>query len=247
MFNSIQKENLSQRIIGAIKDHISENGLKPGDRLATEREMSEAFGVSRSSVREAVKILEAIGVLESRPKHGISVREFDPQALFKYLSFAPYIDKETIIEMLELRQTVDLGIVELAIERVTEDGLEAMRQHVAGMRKTLERPVEFYTHDWAFHFEIYEATRNPSIQALGRVLSEFFVTAHREWWDREVIEPEHFENHERILLALEVRDPDGMRQAVRAHFDTVRRQWVRRGEFSQVEATLPSDRKSIGT
>ncbi len=125
MFNSIEKENLSKRIIGAIKNHILQNGLMPGDRLATEREMAEAFGMSRASVREAVKILEAIGVLEARPKHGISVREFDPQALIKYLSFIPSINKKTIIEMYELRRAVDIGIVEMVIERVTEDQLES--------------------------------------------------------------------------------------------------------------------------
>ena len=228
LFNSIERENLSKRIIGAIKNHILQNGLMPGDRLATEREMAEAFGVSRASVREAVKILEAIGVLEARPKHGISVREFDPQALFKYLSFVPSINKKTIIEMYELRRAVDIGIVEMVIERVTEDQLKAMGQHLEAMREALERPVEFYTHDWAFHFATYEATGNLATQALGRVLSEFFVTAHREWWDWESIDLEHFQNHERIFLALKARDPNGMRQAVWDHFDTGLKQWVKR-------------------
>ena len=219
MFDSIEKENLSHRIVGAIRDHILRAGLKPGDRLATEREMAEAFGVSRSSVREAVKILEAIGVLESRPKHGISVREFDPQAFFKYLSFAPYIKKHTVIEMFELRLAVDLGIVEMAVERVEEDELKAMSQHIEAMKGALKNPVEFYTHDWAFHFAIYRATGNPSIQAFGRVLVEFFVTANREWWDRDQdVEPEQFDNHKRIFLALQAQDPDGMRQAIRDHY-----------------------------
>ena len=166
MFGSIQKENLSHRIIAAIKDHILKEKLKPGDRLATEREMAEAFDVSRSSVREAVKILEAIGVLESRPKHGISVRGFDPQAFFKYLSFGRPANRENILEMLDLRQVVDLGIADMVVERATEEGLAAMSKHIEGMRVSLKAPVEFYTHDWALHFAIYEATKNPSVQAL---------------------------------------------------------------------------------
>ena len=60
------------------------------------------------------------------------------------------------------------------------------------------------------------------------MLSEFFVTAHREWWDWESIDLEHFQNHERIFLALKARDPDGMRQAVWDHFDTGLKQWVKR-------------------
>ena len=206
--------------------------------MATEREMAEPFGVSRASVREAIKILEAIGVLESRPKHGISVREFDSQALFRYLSFVPSIDKKKTLEMLGLRRAVDLGIVEQVIEGVNEDQLDAMWQHVEEMKGLLKHPVEFYTQDWAFHFAIYEVTGNESIEALGRVLSEFFITAHREWWDQEVIDLEHFKNHERIFQALEARDPDGMRKAMNRHYNTSLRQWVSRGEFNQVEIAL---------
>ena len=247
MFSRIKKESLSQRIISAIRRQILEKGLKPGDRLATEREMAKAFGVSRASVREAIKILKAIGVLESRPKHGISIGEFDPQAFFKYLIFVPYMDKKTIVNMLKLRLSVELGISELVTERVGENELEAMRQQLEAMRRTIEDTIAFHTHNYAFHLEIYKATQNPSIQALGRVLIEFFVTAHREWWDMDKgVRPEHFKNHERIFLALEARNAGMMQQAVWDHFDTSLWQWLRRDiEFDQVEAALkPGDHES---
>lgn len=234
MFGSIQKENLSHRIIAAIKDHILKEKLKPGDRLATEREMAEAFDVSRSSVREAVKILEAIGVLESRPKHGISVRGFDPQAFFKYLSFGRPANRENILEMLDLRQVVDLGIADMVVERATEEDLAVMSKHIEGMRVSLKAPVEFYTHDWALHFAIYEATKNPSVQALGGVLIEFFVTAHREWWnwDREIELP-HFHNHEQIYLAIKNRDADGVRDGIRGHLKTSLEKRMKRDDMSK--------------
>ena len=223
MFESIERESLSYRIIDAIKGHILQNKLKPGDRLATEREMAEAFGVSRPSVREAIKVLAAIGVLESRPKRGISIKAFDPHSLFKYLSFVQHVDKETVTQMVELRRVIELGIAELVTERATEEDLEAIRRHVETMRTNLKNPVVFFTHDFGLHFALYKATGSPSVQALGRVLMEFFVTAHRQWWDvYEDIDPEHFKNHERIFLALEARDADGVRQAIRDHFKTSR-------------------------
>ena len=233
MFDSIQKENLPNRIIDAIQDYILQNDLKPGDRLATERQMAEDFGVSRTSVREAVKILEAIGVLESRPKHGISIREFDLQALLKCLSFVPHMgNKELVLQILELRHVVDLGLVDLVIERATEDDLEVMKREVEGMRGNLKVPVEFYTHDWAFHFAIYEASQNATIRVLGRFLVEFFVMVHRAQWDQEWnIEPEHFKNHERIYLALKNRCSDGMRQAIRDHFKSSLKKRSERHDF----------------
>lgn len=236
MFKSLEKRSLSHRIIDEIRDYIVQQKLKPGDRLATETEMAEALAVSRASVREAVKVLEAIGVLESSPKRGINVKEFDPEQFFRYLLFDPYVDSESIVSMAELRVAFDVGIADLVVGRATEEDLIRMEERIEAMRESMDRPVDFYTHDWALHFAIYEATRNRSVQALGRLLIEFFVTAHRQWWDEEkVVRPEHFQNHERIFLALKARDPEEMRQAVHSHFDSSLWQWFKRGQDVQVK------------
>lgn len=234
MFKSLEKRSLSHRIIDEIRNHIVQQKLKPGDRLATETEMAEALAVSRASVREAVKVLEAIGVLESSPKRGINVKEFDPERFFRYLLFDPYLDAESIVDMAELRLAFEVGIVEAVIERATEEDLARMASCIEAMRENMSSTVEFYTHDWAFHFAVYEATQNRSIQALGRLLIEFFVTAHRRWWEADkAVSPEHFQNHERIFLALKARDPEKVRQAVRSHFDSSLWQWFKRGQDVQ--------------
>ncbi len=223
---TIERVNLSHRIIRAIKNHISEMGLTPGDRLPTEREMAEGFGVSRSSVREAVKILEAMGILESRPKHGITVRAFDTDAFFQFLSFHPTVGRKTVLDMVELRRAMDLGCVEIVSECIDEDHLAVLGQHVEAMRRTLEQPVDFLTHDWAFHFAIYDVVGNPSMQALGRGLLEITIGAFREGWDSSrVMDVALFKSHERIFLALEARDPVAMRRAVEDHFDTTIRHY----------------------
>jgi len=231
VFKNLEKRSLSHRIIDEIRDHIVQQKLKPGDRLATEMEMAEALAVSRASVREAVKVLEAIGVLESSPKRGINVKEFAPEQFFRYLLFDPYVDVVSIVDMAELRLAFEVGIVDVVTERATEEDLARMESCIEAMRRNIHNTVEFYTHDWAFHFAVYEATRNQSIRALGRLLIEFFVTAHRRWWEADkAVDPEYFNKHERIFLALRARDPEAMRQAVQDHFySSIRRwQWLKR-------------------
>jgi len=231
VFKSLERRSLSHRIIDEIRDYIVKQKLKPGDRLATETEMAEALAVSRASVREAVKVLEAIGVLESSPKRGINIKEFAPEQFFRYLLFDPYVDVESIVDMAELRLAFEVGIIDVVVERVTEEDLARMASCIEAMRKNMNSTVEFYTHDWAFHFAVYEATRNRSIRALGRLFIEFFVTAHRRWWETDkAVEPDYFKKHEQIFLALKARDPEAMRQAVQDHFyASIRRwQWLKR-------------------
>jgi DNA-binding FadR family transcriptional regulator len=231
VFKSLERRSLSHRIIDEIRDYIVKQRLKPGDRLATETEMAEALAVSRASVREAVKVLEAIGVLESSPKRGINVKEFDPENFFRYLLFDPYVDVESIVDMAELRLAFEVGIAEVVVERATEEDLARMEEQIEAMRKNMDNMVAFYTHDWAFHFAVYEATRNRFIQALGRLFIEFFVTAHRRWWEADkAVEPNYFKKHEQIFRALKARDAERMRQAVRDHFyASIRRwQWLKR-------------------
>ncbi|OGG46052.1 MAG: hypothetical protein A3F84_01910 [Candidatus Handelsmanbacteria bacterium RIFCSPLOWO2_12_FULL_64_10] len=236
MFKSLEKRNLSHRIIDEIKNYIVKQKLKPGDRLATEAEIAEALSVSRPSVREAVRVLEAIGVLESSPKRGINIKEFDPEHFFRYLLLDLYVDAENVIGVLELRLALDKGITDLVVEKATKQDISRMEEHIEGMRGSLDHPVDFYTHDWAFHFVIYEATRNRSIRALGQLLIKFLVTAQRRWWDVDkAVSPEHFHNHERILFALKARDPEEMRQALRSHYETSMWQLLKRRHDTQME------------
>ena len=246
MLKSIEKRSLSHRIIDEIRDYIVQQKLKPGDRLATETQIAEALSVSRASVREAVKVLEAIGVLESSPKRGINVKEFSPEQFFRYMLFDPYVGVESIVDMAEFRLAFEVGIVDTVIERATDEDLRRMEGCIEAMRANMGNTVEFYTHDWAFHFAVYEATRNRSIQALGRLLIEFFVTAHRRWWEADkAVDPDYFKKHEQIFLALKGRNPEEMSQAVQEHFyASVRRwQWLKRdAESAQggVIALLPA-------
>src|ERR1044071_2074188 len=118
-----REQRLYERVVEKVLELISSGAWKPGFRLPPERELSEAFGVSRTVVREAVKALEARGVVESTTGSGVSVRLADfnmvSQSLETYMQLSKLVDFE--IRLNEVRQVLEVEMVALAAGRVTPD------------------------------------------------------------------------------------------------------------------------------
>src|SRR6266498_3704306 len=118
-----REQRLYERVVEKVLELISSGAWKPGFRLPPERELSEAFGVSRTVVREAVKALEARGVLESATGSGVSVRHADfnmvSRSLQTYMQLSNQVDFE--IRLNEVRQGLEVEIVALAAERATPE------------------------------------------------------------------------------------------------------------------------------
>src|SRR5215203_2888745 len=125
-----REQRLYERVVEKVLELISSGAWKPGFRLPPERELSEAFGVSRTVVREAVKALEARGVLESSTGSGVSVRLADfnmvSQSLQTYMQLSQQVDFE--IRLNEVRQVLEVEMVALAASRITPEQRKQLRQ-----------------------------------------------------------------------------------------------------------------------
>src|SRR5215204_3225673 len=125
-----REQRLYERVVEKVLELISSGAWRPGYRLPPERELSEAFGVSRTVVREAVKALEARGVLESATGSGVSVREADfnmvSRSLQTYMQLSNQVDFE--IRLNEVRQVLEVEMVALAASRITSEQKKQLRQ-----------------------------------------------------------------------------------------------------------------------
>lgn len=207
-----------------IVELITTAGLKAGDRLPTERALSEQLGVSRTVVREAVKVLAATGIVRTHQGSGLYVHN-DPQS-FKTaaIDISMSVDPKDINSLFEFRLMLELQTAYLAAERITPKELLALQDIVENNRVYAEAQNFdlFHETDTAFHMTIAESTRNP-------FLVSAIATVHRlQNWAVQIVAggtPGSMqfaaEEHHTILVAIRSGQPEQAREAMRTHIQTV--------------------------
>lgn len=216
-----------------IADLIASAGYRPGDRLPTEQELATRLDVSRSMVREAVKMLTASGLVRTRRGSGIYVSNQARSIAVAGIDLAVPADPEHILSLFEFRGTQELQTARLAAERITLRELRALEEAVACNRQGLEEGdrEQSTAGDVAFHQGIAAAAHNPFLEEA--VAAAFRV--QRQIMDRILnvtLAPPltTADQHEAILDAIRLGDPEAAAAAMRAHLASavaVYRQWVR--------------------
>lgn len=221
------KGTVTQRAIEQIKAMIAEGMLQPGERLPTERDLAVQLGISRSSMREAVRALTVMGVLEARHGSGIYVTQLEAGDLLETFGAVADLSRGLqLAELLEVRRVLESAATALAAARITPEALAEVTGHLRAMEES-EDPEVILAHDLAFHRAIVAASGNASMAAILEGLSSKTFRA-RVW--RGYAEDGAFERtrkeHGRIHRALVARDPEAARAAAAAHVGEVE-EWMR--------------------
>lgn len=202
-------------VVSYIEKIITERSTE-GDRLPTEPEIARIVGVSRTPVREAVKILEAIGVVEIRRGIGTFVRPHARNALGYLLMFETAIQEVSPEQLFEARLMVEHTAAELASIRSTPEDIERMREANAELRRLAETTnpdLDLVTEaDIAFHKAIFDACGNPLIAAIGKLTIEQV----RPWvrlTNQDEGPVKSVQIHEDMISAIESRDLSKARQS----------------------------------
>jgi DNA-binding FadR family transcriptional regulator len=221
MLSALERSpSLLHRVQEEVKGYILVNGLGPGDALPPEGELAKQLSISRNTVREAVKSLEGLGIVEARPGSGLFVKSFSFDAIIDNLPYGLLFDAKSVTDFIEVRAHLEYGMVERVIRETTPEQLEALRAIVEEMRRAAEAGQYDAAGDRAFHAALYQNLGNP---VLLRVLDLFWLVVRRASELAQVIEPadplETARSHERILEALERRSAEEMRDAFHHHYD----------------------------
>jgi GntR family transcriptional regulator, transcriptional repressor for pyruvate dehydrogenase complex len=166
-FQPVQPVRAYQRIVEQIEDALARGDLSPGQRLPSERELVTQFAVSRSTVREALRVLESNGVVRSRPgdPNGPEILPYSQGALRKQLVRLARVDKLRLSELIGFRMIIDGAAIQLAARLRTAEQLAEMERTLDAMRSAVEASFdEFSEADLAFHDAVAEASRNSLIQ-----------------------------------------------------------------------------------
>ena len=193
--------------IGRIKSMILSGELAPGDRLPPEKELGQRLGISRNTVREAVKALEMIRVLDVRRGDGTYVSSLEPALLVEAISFVVdlHLDR-SIIELFEVRRILEGAAARLAAAHISQEQLLSLRTQLDFARAT-DSVEELVQHDLLFHAHVVAASGNTYLSALADSLSTRTVRA-RIW--RGLTQTGAVERtlneHEALVAALEAGD-----------------------------------------
>lgn len=203
---------------------IVEGKLAPGDALPSEEVWSASLGVSRTAFREAIKVLAAKGLIESRPKTGTRVRArecwnfLDPDVLAWRLVAAPA--ESYVREVFELRRMVEPFAASLAAVRATRDAVAQLEKTFAAMGEAGDDGDKFAGPDLVFHQSIIRATGNELIQSLASIIETALTMSFRLSNDNPDGQTHSLPAHGKVLEAIRRRDPQGARAAMNALLDS---------------------------
>ncbi len=230
--------SLSELVAGTIGRRIVSGRHKPGETLPTEPQIQEEFGVSRTAVREAIRLLSAKGLTVSRPKIGTRVRPtadwsmLDPDVLRWQVEQNP--SDEFIHALFEMREIIEPAAAARAAERATEEEVVILGAAMDGIQNEPRGSPTQIQADIAFHMALLEASHNPLLRSVGAMIrSALEITFSLGW--RTVMGDDAVVQHRNIYDAVRGRNPEeaflAMRRLLRNSkgnvFDAI---WISRGE-----------------
>jgi len=236
-FEPVQQEKLSHGVIRQIEGLILRGVLRPGERLPSEREMSERMGVSRPSLREALADLQDRGLLSSRAGAGVYVADVLGSAFSPALVTLFATDNEAVFDYISFRRDMEGLAAERAARLASDTDLKVINTIFEKMEAAHKKrnPADEAQLDADFHLSIIEASHN--IIMLHMMRSMYELLREGVFYNRSIMFKQRMtrdtllDQHRVINTALQSRDPDGARRAVEAH-------------LSFVEAALSDQQKS---
>lgn len=171
---NLKKESVVQSVINCLTDGMRNKELKPGDRIPPEPELAASLGVARSSVREAIKILTYLGVLESKRSEGTFVCDGFKESMIDPMIYGILLNQDSSENLMELREMTESGLMRLAILKYDETEGEKLKEILGQMSIVLdskENVVEnFFNVDNTFHDMISRMGKNPLADKISRVV-----------------------------------------------------------------------------
>ena len=233
----IKSTRIYEAIVRQVKAMIAEGRLKSGDQLPPERDLAEKFVVSRTSVREALRALESLGLIEIRPGEGTFVRGVSVESLIEPLAKLMFSQREAIGELFEARRLLEPSIAAFAALRATPHDVEEMARILEEQAKEVAASRTGLVQDAEFHSAIAAAAHNRAISRLVHGIMDLLTQSREESLSTPGRPNRSHESHRRILAAITSHDQDAARQAMLDHLLTVEALVLGPDAFGQASRT----------
>jgi GntR family transcriptional repressor for pyruvate dehydrogenase complex len=221
LLKPIKRVRLYENAVEQIRSLILRNRYKPGDRLPPERGLAEQLRISRPSLREALRILSVMGLIEIKVGDGIYVEE---------ISFLPYIEsvnlsigsrlqmeRDSFIKLWQVRKILEVGMVDLSPGQITAPFLESLWHSIKEMEKNIDDQDAFISSGIRFHRLIADARQNEILILIWDTLANLIRRSHDKIYRIARSPKRSLQAHKKIYLALNARNPGRAVEAMKRH------------------------------
>ena len=223
----VSKETLADRLARQIRSLIQRGEYRLGDRLPTIMEMARSFGVGHPTIREALKKLETMRVVEIRHGSGVYVTRSEDVLVLASPDYAGTVTKKLLLDLIRTRMLLEMQSVGDAVENATAEHLREMRRLVATAEQNLGNDDVLNAVNMAFHRQIALASANAVLAQLLDVLHDLFTDEQRLILGIFGSREQDHKEHQGILAALEARDKELAVERMRAHLEGIQDAIVR--------------------
>jgi GntR family transcriptional regulator, transcriptional repressor for pyruvate dehydrogenase complex len=237
----IRRVRLYENAVDQIQMLILRKKYKPGDRLPSERSLAQQFHISRHSLREALRILDVMGLIEIKVGDGIYVKEVD---------FLPYIEslnlsignrlqmeRDGFVKLWQVREMLEVGMVDLAARKINESFLRSLQWCIEEMKKNINHQEAFISSGLRFHRLIAEISQNEVVILVWDMLANLMRKSQTKIYRISWSPKKALSAHKKIYLALEARDSQRAVEAMKKHM-------TEEGEALQRALTKVKDRRA---
>jgi len=215
----IKRESLSENVVKQLKEMIAGKELVPGQKLPSEQELAEYFRVGRHTVREALKKMAVMGLVESRVGQGSYITKIMPRDVLGFMTNQLVMSRVDIKNLMELRKLLELKIVTLAAKRATEKDLKEVEYFLQQMHKRTDSGRNFVDEDIKFHFAIANATQNEYFGVVLNSIRDMLSIVQEKAVVMEGAMERALNFHQQILNAIKNNDPKSAEVWMEKHME----------------------------
>ncbi len=220
-FEAVRKTKLYEEVARQIERLILEGGLKPGDKLPPERELAETFEVSRSSVRDAIRTLELMGLVEPRQGDGTVVRDLSAESLLNPLATMLVRKRELVGELLDVRKMIEPPLAARAASRASPGEIVYLEDILRRQKEKVLRGELAIEEDSEFHYTVAMAAKNSVVMKVLDVLMDLLRESRERSLQVEGRLQRSFAGHRRIFGAIKRHNAAAAEAAMRQHLEEI--------------------------
>jgi GntR family transcriptional repressor for pyruvate dehydrogenase complex len=222
MLTRNENQEIQNRIISQIRDLMNYKNLEPGDKLPSERMLSDKFEVSRTNVREAIQKLEFYGLLVSKPQSGTFVADIGQVAMNGMIEDILRLEEPDFKSLVETRILLELKTVRLAARRRTEDDLKQMRLAIEAYTEKVNNGEDAVQEDLLFHLAIAKASGNSTMNTFMLIITPEIITNFEKYHVCDKgLAFRGIQEHNDIYDAIKEQDPQRAKEKMKVHFKTL--------------------------
>jgi len=226
--NPITKINISESVLKRIVELIKNEDLKPGDKLPSIQLFSQKLQVGASSVREALKQLQVMGIITIKQGEGTFVKEkAGVDSLSNHIRYLLDLKKPDILYLIEARKIIERGTVALAAERASEDEVNKLGNIIQRMKGIVNDPKEFATENVNFHIAIAKASKNPILPIFFNSVYDLFMEEQQVVARVLNLKSQSIESHINIWNAIKNHDINKAVKEMEKHLNHVQKAILR--------------------